>query len=168
MTKSAKDISAVERQDSDETLAAVQVHSQHHLKPHVPTVSPILSPTLNPTLSRALTRSSTRPDLSFPGITTDTNQGGFSDEYRVQTNAGFVRFDALPEEGGLTRSISRVTTSNATFVGDDPEKAKRLKEVKLVTWKIDDKEDPRSWSNTWRWGEWMAKFLVQWRSNTPH
>ncbi|PCH37676.1 MFS general substrate transporter [Wolfiporia cocos MD-104 SS10] len=33
----------------------------------------------------------------------------------------------------------------------DPEKAKQLKDVKLVTWLPNDPEDPRNWSNTYRW-----------------
>jgi hypothetical protein len=96
-----------------------------------------------------------RPDLSFPGITTDTARGGFSEEYRLKTGEGYIRGDAPAELGGLRRSISRVPTERAKFVGDDPEKARRLKEVKLVTWKADDKEDPRSWSSLWRWGEFV-------------
>ncbi|KAG2177040.1 hypothetical protein INT43_007696 [Umbelopsis isabellina] len=63
-------------------------------------------------------------DTTFPLMTTDTNRGGFTDEYTVETRDGFKR----------KRSI----------VGE------KVQEDLLVTWYIDDPENPQNWSKGYR------------------
>ncbi|KAJ7735133.1 MFS general substrate transporter [Mycena maculata] len=84
------------------------------------------------------------PDLSFPFQTTDTTEGGFTDEYRVSTKSGFI--DA---RHALHPVLSRVAETPHAL--SDLEKAEKLTKTKLVTWKENDPEDPRNWSALWRW-----------------
>ena len=99
---------------------------------------------LEKTLSK--THDSRRPDISFPYETTDINRGGLTDEYRAVTEAGFV-----PADTALRPIPSRLPQTPQAL--RDPEKAQTIKDVKFVTWKPDDPEDPRNWSNTYRWCE---------------
>ncbi|KZT27656.1 MFS general substrate transporter [Neolentinus lepideus HHB14362 ss-1] len=80
------------------------------------------------------------PDLSFPYQTTDYLRTGLSNEYREVDPTGVV-----PLEGALFRA----PTKEAGKL--DVEKAHQLKDVQLVVWKPDDPEDPRNWSNGYRW-----------------
>lgn len=84
------------------------------------------------------------PDISFPFITTDINRGGLTNEYRAFTKDGYVDAD---------HALRPIPTHVSDIPGDlkDPEKAARLRDVKLVTWLPDDPEDPRNWSNTYKW-----------------
>ncbi|TFK91081.1 MFS general substrate transporter [Polyporus arcularius HHB13444] len=85
-----------------------------------------------------------RPDLSFPFTTTDTERGGFTDEYRTTTKTGYITADlALRPVPSHLHRLPHVLA--------DPEKALRLKQVKLVTWLENDPEDPRNWSNAYKW-----------------
>ncbi|EPS98981.1 hypothetical protein FOMPIDRAFT_1125239 [Fomitopsis schrenkii] len=84
------------------------------------------------------------PDVSFPFITTDINRGGLTNEYRAYTTDGYVSAD---------HALRPIPTHVSDIPGDlkDPEKAARLRDVKLVTWLPDDPEDPRNWSNSYKW-----------------
>ena len=86
----------------------------------------------------------TRPDLSFPFSTTDRERGGYTNEYRAVSDTGYV-----PADLALRPVPSRVYRLPQALA--DPEKAAALKQMKLVTWKEDDPEDPRNWSTTYRW-----------------
>ncbi|KAI0694403.1 MFS general substrate transporter [Cerioporus squamosus] len=102
---------------------------------------------LDLTLTRTRTHESHddgRPDISFPFGTTDMNRGGFTDEYRAVTDTGF-----LPADLALRPVPSHVYRLPQALA--DPEKARELKQMKLVTWKDGDAEDPRNWSNLYRW-----------------
>lgn len=85
-----------------------------------------------------------RPDISFPFETTNVAAGGLTDEYRAVTKTGY-----LPGDLALRPVPSHVYRLPQALA--DPEKARALKEMKLVTWKEDDLEDPRNWSNAYRW-----------------
>ena len=84
------------------------------------------------------------PDISFPFITTDINRGGLTNEYRAFTREGYVSAD---------HALRPIPTHVSDIPGDlkDPEKAARLRDMKLVTWLPDDPEDPRNWSNMYKW-----------------
>ncbi|OSD04427.1 MFS general substrate transporter [Trametes coccinea BRFM310] len=86
----------------------------------------------------------TRPDLSFPFGTTDLNRGGFTNEYRAVSETGY-----LPADLALRPVPSHVYRLPQALA--DPEKARELKQMKLVTWKEGDPEDPRNWSSLYRW-----------------
>ncbi len=99
------------------------------------------------TLTRTRTHESHdegRPDISFPFGTTDTNRGGFTNEYRAVSHTGF-----LPADLALRPVPSHVYRLPQALA--DPEKARELKQMKLVTWKEGDPEDPRNWSALYRW-----------------
>lgn len=85
-----------------------------------------------------------QPDLSFPFATTNTQQGGFTDEYRTTTKTGFVPADLALRP--IPTHVSQVPGALK-----DPEKAAALKDMKLVTWLPNDPEDPRNWSKAYRW-----------------
>ncbi|RPD67408.1 MFS general substrate transporter [Lentinus tigrinus ALCF2SS1-6] len=102
---------------------------------------------LNLTLTRTRTHEShddNRPDMSFPFGTTDLNRGGFTNEYRAVSDTGF-----LPADLALRPVPSHIYRLPQALA--DPEKARELKQMKLVTWKEGDAEDPRNWSNLYRW-----------------
>jgi multidrug resistance protein len=84
-------------------------------------------------------------DLSFPSQTTNTHEAGFTDEYRAITRKG-----TIPADKALKPIPSRAT-GPVPPVLQDAEKALALKDVQLVTWKENDPEDPRQWSNLFRW-----------------
>ncbi|KAI0705905.1 MFS general substrate transporter [Cytidiella melzeri] len=88
------------------------------------------------------------PDLSFPFQSTNTAEGGFTDEYRVVSRTGFIRADTA-----LRPIPSRhpEATPRTPHVLEDSEKARALRDVKLVTFVPDDPEDPRNKSNLFRW-----------------
>ena len=93
-----------------------------------------------------------RPDLSFPFATTDTELGGFTDEYRTTSKTGYITADLA-----LRPVPSHIHRLPAVLA--DPEKALRLKQVKLVTWLENDPEDPRNWSNAYKWCTYLALFV---------
>ena len=94
-----------------------------------------------------------RPDISFPFQTTNVPLGGLTDEYRAITDTGY-----LPADLALRPVPSRVYRLPEALA--DPEKAKALKEMKLVTWKEGDPEDPRNWSNLYRWCTCFSRSLL--------
>lgn len=101
----------------------------------------------NLTLTRTRTHEShddTRADLSFPFGTTDVNRGGFTNEYRAVSESGYMPADLALRP--VPSHIYRLPQALA-----DPEKARELKQMKLVTWKERDPEDPRNWSTSYRW-----------------
>ncbi|KAJ7062878.1 MFS general substrate transporter [Mycena amicta] len=95
-------------------------------------------------LLRNKTHDDGAPDLSFPFQTTNTTEGGITDEYRTSTRTGFVN----------ARYALHPVPSRAAEVPhalSDPEKADQLSRVLLVTWKENDPDDPRNWSTLSRW-----------------
>lgn len=96
-----------------------------------------IAPEQDLTLMRSRTHDSTRADLSRP-------LHAATDEARAVSKAGYVKFEAALQPVMDTLPEGHV-------VIDDPEKAKRVKDLYLVTWLPDDPEDPRNWSTTWRW-----------------
>ncbi|KAI0075274.1 MFS general substrate transporter [Panus rudis PR-1116 ss-1] len=84
------------------------------------------------------------PDLSFPFETTNLDEGGYTDEYRVVSATGLI-----PADKALRPIPSHVSQPPTAL--RDPEKAQRLKEVKLVTFLENDPEDPRNYSNLYKW-----------------
>ena len=93
-------------------------------------------------LTTTRTHDPNRADLSFPYQTTDIDEGGFTNEYRSATTTGLIKF-----QNALRPVPSRLIKGAL----DDPEKAKRLRDMHLVTWLENDPEDPRNWSKTWKW-----------------
>lgn len=85
-----------------------------------------------------------RADLSFPSQTTNVQYAGFTDEYRKVTHDGLIPADLA------LRPIPTHVTHVPAALGDS-EKAVKLHDVQLVTWKEDDPEDPRQWSAAYRW-----------------
>ncbi|KZV75241.1 MFS general substrate transporter [Peniophora sp. CONT] len=79
------------------------------------------------------------PDISYPYQTTDLPGDVGDDEYRETARSGVVApSDAILNAAARLPSI-------------DPEKARRMKDVKLVVFKPNDPEDPRTWSRLYRW-----------------
>ncbi|WWC90273.1 uncharacterized protein L201_005206 [Kwoniella dendrophila CBS 6074] len=96
------------------------------------------------------------PDLSFPYITTDIDRGGITDEYRTETKKGFISLD--DPENGLKPIQSRLSTLHGDKFAlhnnkgkKDEEKGESLDKKKLVTWLENDPQNPRNWSNAYRW-----------------
>ncbi|CAL1705557.1 unnamed protein product [Somion occarium] len=109
-------------------------HHHHHHR-HLPHVSyPHPGPHHDPT----------QPDISFPFQTTNVQEGGFTDEYRVVSDTGLISADKalrpIPSHISITPPALR-----------DPEKAEQLKKVKLVTFLENDPEDPRNYSKGYKW-----------------
>lgn len=88
-----------------------------------------------------------QPDLAFPSLTTDLERaGGFTNEYRQETATGLMPFKsehekqfpspATPEQ--LPDGLKRATTKYEALKLTDPERAKDLENVFLVTWKLND------------------------------
>ncbi|CCM05122.1 uncharacterized protein FIBRA_07330 [Fibroporia radiculosa] len=95
-------------------------------------------------LDHPLSHDPHNPDLSFPFTTTNVSQGGFTNEYRTVSKTGVV-----PADLALQPIPTRLPETPAAL--RDPEKAATLKDVQLVTWLPNDPEDPRNWSNMYRW-----------------
>ena len=132
----------------EDAHATSNAHHKPKGQPHI-TLPPGVDHThgQNLTLTRTRTHDShneTRPDLSFPFGTTDLNRGGFTNEYRAVSESGY-----MPADLALRPVPSRIYRLPQAL--SDPEKARELKQMKLVTWKEDDPEDPRNWSNLYRW-----------------
>ena len=85
-----------------------------------------------------------RPDLSFPFATTNTQQGGFTDEYRTISRTGYI-----PASTALRPIPSRSSVTPPAL--RDPEKLRNLNQTKLVTFVPDDPEDPRNKPNWFKW-----------------
>lgn len=96
-----------------------------------------IAPEQDLTLMRTRTHDSARADISRP-------TGAVTDEARAVSKAGYVKFEAA-----LQPVMDTLPEGHAML--DDPEKAKHVKDLYLVTWLPDDVEDPRNWSSTWRW-----------------
>lgn len=91
---------------------------------------------------------STRADLSYPFETTNVNPVGQLNEYRARSPTGLI------PERYLETIASRTSEQTHTRTVIDVEKGGKTKESKgfqFVTWKVDDPEDPRNWSNLYRW-----------------
>ncbi|EIW51893.1 MFS general substrate transporter [Trametes versicolor FP-101664 SS1] len=125
---------AVEAFD-DDAATAVEKHAPGHVQ--LP-----LAPGSHP--HNPASHDPDRPDISFPFQTTNTVEGGFTDEYRVTSKTGYITADLA-----LRPVPSRYHKLPAVLA--DPEKAFRLKQVKLVTWYENDPEDPRNWKNAYKW-----------------
>ncbi|KAH9928079.1 MFS general substrate transporter [Fomitopsis serialis] len=100
----------------------------------VPEEHPIYRPagyTEGEELTNPRSHDENQPDISFPYITTDINRGGLTNEYPLRP---------IPTHASDVPQALR-----------DPEKAAQLRDMKLVTWLPDDPEDPRNWSNLYRW-----------------
>ena len=84
------------------------------------------------------------PDLSFPFQSTNIEEGGFTEEYRVVSRTGYVPADRalIPIPSHLPQFPPAVT---------DPEKARELKDVKLVTFVPNDPQDPRNHPKWYKW-----------------
>lgn len=127
--------------------------SHDHSQPHVAfSPSPDPAPHNGTPVHVPQSHDPARPDLSFPFQTTDTEQAGFTDEYRVTSKTGYISADlALRPVPSHLHKLPHVLA--------DPEKALRLKEVRLVTWMENDPEDPRNWSAAYKWCEWSSSPL---------
>lgn len=93
-----------------------------------------------------------RPDLSFPFATTNTSQGGFTDEYRTVTRTGF-----MPANTALRPIPSHTSVTPPAL--RDPEKLHTLSHTKLVTFVPDDPEDPRNNSYFYKWCTYLFPFV---------
>jgi hypothetical protein len=128
------------RSASSTTIA----HSHHEEKiGHLPKRSPSIVDEVSPPIVPP-TDDPNAADLSFPFQSTNINEGGMTDEYRVISDTGFISpSDALrpiPSHGSAAPPAVR-----------DPEKARKLKDVKLVTFVPNDPEDPRNYSKWFKW-----------------
>ncbi|GJE87102.1 MFS general substrate transporter [Phanerochaete sordida] len=84
------------------------------------------------------------PDLSFPFQSTNIEQGGMTDEYRVVSPTGMI-----PGENALRPIPSNHSVTPPAL--RDPEMQRELKNVKLVTFVPNDPQDPRNWSKLYKW-----------------
>lgn len=84
------------------------------------------------------------PDPSFPFQSTNIEEGGFTNEYRTVSRTGFI-----PASTAL-RPIPSNKSVRPTAL-QDPEKAQRLKDIKLVTFVPDDPENPLNYSKWYKW-----------------
>ncbi|KIP05138.1 hypothetical protein PHLGIDRAFT_92536 [Phlebiopsis gigantea 11061_1 CR5-6] len=77
-------------------------------------------------------------------MTTNIEQGGFTDEYRTVTKEGYVHADL---------ALRPIPSHHSDIPGAlrDPEKARELSNKKLVTFVPDDPEDPRNLSYWFKW-----------------
>jgi len=90
--------------------------------------------------------------VNFPA---NTEAGPLTDEYLVRTTSGFI--SAGHEEAKLSRHHDQEPNSNTTtIVEGQSDLEKGSQDIKLVTWKIDDPEDPRNWSYGIKWVRTMA------------
>ena len=105
---------------------------------------------LHPSLSH---HDPTRPDLSFPFATTNTSQGGFTDEYRTVTRTGY-----MPAHTALRPIPSHTSVTPPAL--RDPEKLKELNRTKLVTFVPDDPEDPRNKSYWFKWCTYSSTSVI--------
>ncbi|KAI0060497.1 MFS general substrate transporter [Artomyces pyxidatus] len=118
-----------------------------------PSISATLADQVDPEFP--LSHNEENPDLSFPFSTIDVERAGITDEYREVNKAGTV-----PLSKELSRARSRIASPRPVpKLLSDPEKASNLKDVQLVVWKPDDPEDPRNWSNLYRW---YLTFVATW------
>jgi hypothetical protein len=92
------------------------------------------------------------PDLSFPFQSTDIAEGGMTEEYRVVSRTGLI-----PADKSLIPVPSHHPLQQPGAIRDI-EKAKALKDVKLVTFVPNDPEDPRSHA---RWYKWCTLYFYR-------
>lgn len=97
----------------------------------------------------------THADLSYPQITTQPGlpESAFH-EYRERTSTGIVSGEELARRVTTRQSQAEAratrTTSQHQNISEDIEAA-ALEKFKFVTFKEDDREDPRQWSNAYKW-----------------
>lgn len=118
-----------------------------------PASNPVMPPSSQSSEAATLVEESEQipqPDLAFPSLTTDVERAGYTNEYRQETKAGLVPFRSetqqphpLPaapkkEEETLPDGLKKATTKYETLKATDPERAKDLENLLLVTWKIND------------------------------
>lgn len=105
---------------------------------------------LTPVFS-SVSRRTTR-DLAFPSLTQAVTFGS-TNEYRAETEAGYIRANEL--ENGLAPITSM--GSHHTLTAADSALArqvtKAVQDKKIVTWRENDPENPWNWSVTRRWGK---------------
>lgn len=89
-----------------------------------------------------LSHDGARADLSFPFETTDLERGGMTDEYRIVSRLGMIPADEALRP--IPSRLYRIPTALRREKGI-------LRETQLVTWRENDPEDPRNWSNSYRW-----------------
>ncbi|PSR77626.1 hypothetical protein PHLCEN_2v7816 [Hermanssonia centrifuga] len=120
------------------TIAPADEHERHSRHSHKPGDSEAPTPTTE------TTHDSNAPDLSFPFQSTNTEEGGLTDEYRVTSKTGFI-----PANTALKPVPSNHEEKPEAL--RDPEMAKELKDVKLVTFVPNDPEDPLNYANWYKW-----------------
>ena len=84
------------------------------------------------------------PDPSFPFQSTDIEEGGFTNEYRTVSRTGLI-----PAANALQPIPSHTEVPPAAL--RDPEKARQLKDVRLVTWTPNDPENPLNYARWFKW-----------------
>lgn len=139
------------------TLAAREEKKQHAPSTHssqngeAPDPSTLLPPT----------HDSNFGDPSFPFQSTNIEEGGFTDEYRIVSKTGLIPANTalrpIPSHQSVTPPALR-----------DPEKARELKDVKLVTFVDNDPQDPRNWSRLFRWCMYNLSFCRSLLSLNTH
>ena len=105
------------------------------------------------------------PDLAFPYLTTSTSHHVRTREYRTETKGGYIdgatEQNLTPPGSPLSRPAT-ITASVSDVVLHDMESGD-LKGKKLVTWTENDPQNPRNWSNTYRWCEFASLVIMQTR-----
>lgn len=104
----------------------------HHVTDKVS--QPIVPPTDDPN----------EGDPSFPFQSTNIAEGGMTDEYRVVSPTGLISGASALRPVPTHHSVPPAALQ-------DPEKAKQLKDVKLVTFVPNDPQDPRNYSKLFKW-----------------
>lgn len=102
---------------------------------------------LKPTPSRPRvppTHSPRHVDLAYPALTTAISRP--TDEYRETTETGIVSGQDLVRQ--ITQVITPAARVPTRLSANDIE---RLEKFQFVTFKTEDPEDPRQWSNLYKW-----------------
>ena len=116
------------------TIAPAEESKEHSIRSTKPEDSEVSAPPYDPNV----------PDPSFPFQSTNVEEGGFTNEYRTVSRTGFIRASQA-----LEPVPSRTEVLPAAL--RDPEKARQLKDVKLVTWTPNDPENPLNYSKWYKW-----------------
>lgn len=131
--------------------------THHHSDPSSPlpstTPTAVSSPThsnldLNLTRYNSPHHDPTRADLSYPFETSQINPVGHISEYRATSPTGLIPERILEPIASRTSALTRTRTVTDVEKGG---KTGESKGFQFVTWKEDDPEDPRNWSNLYRW-----------------
>lgn len=85
------------------------------------------------------------PDLAYPALTTAISQP--TGEYRETTETGVV------SGHDLVRQLTQVQPPQAARVPTrlSTSDVERLEKLQFVTFKTEDPDDPRQWSNAFKW-----------------